>query len=429
MAAGHPAHVGWLMLMTSTTIDSVDVVVIGSGALGASAAFHLAKAGRSVALVDRAGIASQTSPRAAGLSGQVRRSEMMTRLAVRSVEKIRRFTDETGEPMVYFQPGSLTVARTAAHAALIHDGVAFGKHLGLDVDLIEPDEAARMMPFLQPVGIQAIGLMRTDVHLEPGQLPLGYALGAQRLGATLLPDTQVTGIVVEGGAVERVVTTRGEIRTRAVVDAAGGWLRLVASLAGADIPAVPTRHQLMITAPLPEVTPQQPIVRILDANVYVRPDKGGLMFGGYETHPVQFGVNALAAGLSVEDLELDLEVLRRLAETVHAQFPVFRDVGIQEHRGGLPTMTADGDHILGPVPGVTGLFVLGGCNVGGLSIAPALGELLAEWMLSGSAPMDLSRMAPARFKSGVSEAALLEQCRERYAHYYSAQPASAATLS
>ena len=79
-------------------------------------------------------------------------------------------------------------------------------------------------------------------------------------------------------------------------------------------------------------------------------------------------------------MPLDLGVLRALADSVAAQFPASRGVAVQEHRGGLPTMTADGEHVLGPAPGVAGLFVIGGCCVGGLTTAPALGELLAEWI-------------------------------------------------
>jgi glycine/D-amino acid oxidase-like deaminating enzyme len=399
-------------------IDNVDVVVIGAGALGASTAFHLAKAGRSVALVDQAAIASQTSPRAAGLSGQLRRSELMTRLASRAVAKIERFTEETGEPMVFFQPGSLKIARTPEHEKQVHKEVARGKQLGLDVDLIAPETARRLMPLLHTAGIRAVLHMRTDVYLEPVQVPLGYARASARLGAKLLPETRVTEIIVEHGAVTRVATDKGEIRATAVVDAAGGWLRRVASLAGSSVPVVPTRHQLMITVPLPEVMPDQPITRIIDANVYVRPDKGGLMLGGYEKNPVQYDMNRQPAAFRIENLELDIAVLRRLAESVHSQFPIFRDIAVQEHRGGLPTMTADGEHVLGPAPGVHGLYVIGGCCVGGLSTAPAFGEVLAEWIVMGRPPIDLSRMSPARFATGLPEASLLELCRGQYAHHY-----------
>jgi len=399
-------------------IDQADVVVIGAGALGASTAYHLAKSGRSVALLDQAALASQTSPRAAGLSGQLRRSAGMTQIAVRSVKMIERFAEETGEPMVFHQPGSLKIARLPEHEAQLRADVQLGKRLGLDVDLIAPEEARRLMPFLHTSGIRAVTHMRTDVYLEPVQIPLGYARAAEKRGATLLPETRVTGIETERGAVRRVITDKGAIRTETVVDAAGAWLRLVAALGGTGVPVVPTRHQLMITETLAEVRPEQPITRIIDANVYVRPDKGGLMLGGYEADPVQYDMQAMPPGYRIEALALDLGVLRRLAERVHEQFPVFRDAAVREHRGGLPTMTADGEHVLGPTPGLRGLYVIGGCCVGGLSTAPALGALLAEWITDGAPSMDVSFMAPERFAAGLPEDALRERCRVQYAHHY-----------
>jgi glycine/D-amino acid oxidase-like deaminating enzyme len=233
-----------------------------------------------------------------------------------------------------------------------------------------------------------------------------------------MSNTAVREIVVENSAVCRVVTEAGEIRTDAVVDAAGGWLRVVAGFAGVPVPVVPTKHQLMITVPLPEVSPTQPTVRVLDANAYVRPCRGGLMFGGYEKTPEQLKSDEALRNLRVEDLAFDLSILRGLAEQVYEQFPVLRGVALQEHRGGLPTMTVDGDHVLGPAPGVKGLYVLGGCNVGGFSVSPVLGELMAEWIVGGKSPMDLTRFDPGRFATHLSENDLHEMARQRYANYY-----------
>jgi len=398
--------------------ERVDAVVIGAGALGASTAFHLVKAGLSVALLDKAEVASQSSPRAAGLSGQLRSDPIMTRIAARGVEKIVSFETDTGEPMIFVQPGSLKIARRSEHEAQLHEEVRRGRDLGLDVALISLDEARGLMPYLATEGVRAVMHVRSDLYLEPVQVPLGYARASARLGATVLPNTPVLEILAEGGGVAGVRTPRGDIRARIVVDAAGAWLRLVAAWGGSTVKAVPTRHQLMVTAPLPEVRPEQPITRIIDANVYVRPDKGGLMLGGYEPDPVQYDMRDLPADFQIEDLALDLSVLRRLAESVATQFPVFRDVEVREYRGGLPTMTADGEHILGPAPSVGGLYVIGGCCVGGLTTAPALGELLAEWITQGRPSIDLSFMAPDRLATGLAEDQLHNLCRLRYAHHY-----------
>src|ERR1043165_6294402 len=118
-------------------------VVIGSGALGCSVAYHLAKSGVApVALIDKHEIASQTSPRAAGLSSQLRKSELMTRLAVMGVEKIKGFAAETGEEMVYFQPGSLRIARIADHEQQLRRDVELGRRLGVDIDFVSPAKAS-----------------------------------------------------------------------------------------------------------------------------------------------------------------------------------------------------------------------------------------------------------------------------------------------
>ena len=403
-------------------IQDAAAVIVGAGALGASVAFHLAKAGQPrIALIDKHDLASQTSPRAAGLTAQVRTTDIMTRLAMMAVKKIERFEAETGEPLVYHQSGSMKIARTPEHRAQLEREVARGRRLGLEIDLISVADARRLTPFLDGAGVQGITRTPSDLYLEPVQIPLGYARAAGRLGATLISNTAVTGIVTKNGAVQGVMTAQGLIRTPVVVDAAGAWTRLVAHMADGRVPVVPTRHQLLITEPIAGVAPTQPIVRVIDSNVYIRPEKGGLMLGGYEPDPVQVDAAALPTGFQIKDLTLDLAVLRRLADTVVTQFPVLREFKVREHRGGLPTMTVDGRHIVGPVPGIRGFFVASGCCVGGLSISPAVGEVLAEWILTGKPPMDLTLLAPDRFGPEYRlEEKLRAECRWQYAHQYSA---------
>ncbi|MGI8858025.1 MAG: NAD(P)/FAD-dependent oxidoreductase [Thermomicrobiales bacterium] len=403
-------------------IEEADAVVIGAGAFGASVAYHLARRGiKRVALVEKFAIASQTSRRAAGLTGQNRSTEAMTRLAALAVRKIAHFTAETGEPLVFHQTGSLKIARIPEHEAQLHDEVERGQRLGLDVDFISPSEAAMLSPFLRPDGIRAVSYMQSDLYLDPWQLPLAYARAAERLGATLLPHTAVTEIAMHDGAVTGVVMEQGTIRTPVVVDTAGAWTRQIGAMVGLRIPLVPTRHQLVITDPIDGVADAQPIVRIIDVNLYVRPERGGLMFGGYEPDPLQVEMDQLPPGFQIADLVLDLGVLRQLAARVAEQLPVLQDFTVREHRGGLPTMTPDGKHLIGPLPGVHGFWVASGCCVGGLSISPAVGEVLADWIIEGEPGMDLSLCAPDRFGPEYqSDAALADACRWQYAYHYSA---------
>jgi 4-methylaminobutanoate oxidase (formaldehyde-forming) len=400
-------------------IHAADAVVIGAGAFGASLAFHLARRGQRVVVLERHAIASQTSPRAAGLTQQIRSDAVMTDLAMRSVAKIEQFEADTGEPLPFHQSGSLKLARTPEFANQIQDEVARGQAIGLDVQTVSSAEAHRLAPFVQAEAAVALWFCATDLYLEPGDLPRAYMRAAERLGATILPQTPAAAIGTRQGAVERVVTEHGDIETPVVVDAAGAWARLVAEMTGIRVAVVPTRHQLYITRPIAGVEARQPIVRVLDVNVYVRPERGGLMLGGYEPDPLQVDVRDLPADFQIKDLALDFEPLRKLTHEVRAEFPLLQGAEIDEFRGGLPTMTADGRIILDRVPAVRGFFVASGCCVGGLSISPAVGEVLADWIVDGEPQLDLASLGLARFGPEVeSDERLREGCLWRYAHHY-----------
>ena len=402
-------------------LREADVVVIGSGGLGAATAYFLMRrGGRRVALVDRHALASQTSPRAAGNAAMLRSTNVMSRLARRAVEWFLRFTADTGEPLEIVQSGSLKGARTDEDATILEREVLRGERLGLGTTLVSPGAAHRMHPFLQPRGLKCVLHTPGDVYFEPSHVAAGYATAAGKLGATLLPDTTVTGVHVRAGAVEGVETDRGRIESPFVVDAAGAWARQVAAHAGIHVPMVPTRHQVLITEPIEGVRAELPIVRIMDAAVYVRPCWGGFLAGGYESEPTQFDMDGMPSGFSIAETPLDLGVLRRLMDGVREQLPVLSTAPLRLHRGGIPTMTPDGQHIVGPVPGASGFFVASGCNVAGLSIAPAIGEELARWIADGQPSEDLGAMSIARFGSEWRDEQRLRRAAAwEYWHFYS----------
>src|SRR6185369_14112077 len=386
-----------------------------------SAAYHLARRGINVAVLERAALASQTSPRAAGLSSQVRATPALTKLAQRAVAKLAAFTDETGQPLRFTQSGALKIARTERDAEQLSREVARGAAAGVPIDLVSVAEARRRLPILGERGIVAVTWSPTDCNVEPSELPLGYCRAAEKLGAVMLPHTPAAGFEIGAAGVEGVRTAGGTIATHVIVDAASGWARLVAARLGGALAVVPTRHQLLITEPIPGVGPEFPIARVIDANVYVRHERGGLMLGGYEPEPLQLDVASLPPSFDIADLPLDIEVLWRLARSVSEQFPIFQDpiVRVAEHRGGLPTLTTDDRYLAGPLPGVAGAWVMSGCCVGGLSVSPALGEAMAEWILDGAPALDLSEVSTARFVGrDLDEVELRERCRRAYATHY-----------
>src|SRR3989441_863842 len=216
-------------------ISEADAVVVGAGAFGLSPAFHLARLGvRRVALVDRFAPASQTSPRAAGLFKLLQADETRTRLARLSIQKVTGFREETGVPLEVVRSGSLMIARTPEHAAFVLEEARQSQAWGVDIQLVDGDEAHRLMPFLEAQGIRAACYTPDDVYIEePSSLLQAYLEACRRQGVTLVPDTPVTGIRVNRGRVEGVVTRAGEIRTPIVVDAAVA--RQVPALRGAAV--------------------------------------------------------------------------------------------------------------------------------------------------------------------------------------------------
>ena len=403
-------------------ISQADVIVIGSGGLGAATAFYLVKRGiRNVALVDKHDIGSQTSPRAAGMVSCARKSDLMTELIKLAAAKIKRFTEDTGQPLDWIHSGSLKVARRPQDAEVIDTDIARGRRLGLDVERISPQEAHRLNPFLEPQGVVAVMRVGDDMYFDPSQVAVGFARGAEARGATLLPHTAVTRVLIDSGQVTGVDTDQGTILAPIIVDAAGAWTRQVAEASGIRVPLVPTAQQLFVTEPVEGADVDLPMVRIMDAAVYMRPCNGGFLWGVYEEHPRFFDMKALGDGFQIRDMPLDASVLWHYAEDVRQQLPILLQAKVREHRGGIPTMTADGQHIVGPTPAVRGFFFASGCNVAGLSISPALGEALAAWIVDGNPAIDLTPLALARFGSeSWSEEELKQQAKWQYRHFYGA---------
>jgi glycine/D-amino acid oxidase-like deaminating enzyme len=400
---------------------TAEAIVIGSGALGASVAFHLLERGlREVVLIDQHEIGSQTSARAAGNAAQARGHHLMATIARDAVERFRRFRDETGEPLDYVESGSLALSWTVAGAEMLASLRDVADASGFDVALIDPARARELSQFLDPDGATAILHTPGDIYLEPAQLPLAYATAIEKRGGALLPRTAVTGILRAGTTVNGVSTEAGDIHAPVVIDAAGGWTRLVAERAGIRVPLVPVRHQLLVTHPVTGLLPNHPIVRFIDLNVYLRPSMGGVLLGAYEADPLVVDPPQQGRAFQVVDLELDLPMLNQVAAAIAPRFaPLSKlDGRLREVRGGLPTMTPDGLPLLGPVSGADGMYVLSGCCVGGFSIAPSLGALLADLIVDGRPSLDLSPMALDRFGLEWDDAWLVDACVREYSLVY-----------
>jgi glycine/D-amino acid oxidase-like deaminating enzyme len=393
-----------------------DVVVIGAGALGLSTALHCALAGRSVVVAERHAAGSQASGRAAGLFKSVQADELRTRLARRSIAKAVGFADWAGVPLEVARPGSFLIARTALHREFLARELAQSRRWGADVREAEPAQLAGLS-YYRPSGDLFALWCPEDVYIEePASLVDAYLAACRLHGAVVAENDPVTGVPVTGGRVAGVETASRRVSAPVVVDAAGGWARQVAGLAGGFVPVAPVRHQLLITERSSAIDPADPITRVVDAAVYLRPARGGLMVGGFEAGPVPVDPRHQPPAFTTDDVPLDLGVLRRLADQVATEAPAAA-APVAEHRGGLFTMSPDGRFVAGPVAGVPGLWVASGCNGSGFSSSPAIGEALAAWITTGNPPPGMGALSPARF-GPVPDDALITRGIWQYAHYY-----------
>ena len=402
-------------------------MVIGAGALGLSTALHCALAGRSVTVLERLTAGSQASGRAAGLFKSVQADELRTRLARRSILLASTFADWAGEPLAVAAPGSFLIARTGEHRDYLRRELAQSRGWGADVREAEAGQLASLS-YYRPNGADFALWCPEDVYIsEPAALVAACLAACRRCGVTVAENEPVTGMLVTDGRVTGVETGRRTITAAAVVDAAGGWVRPVGALAGARVPVATVRHQLLITSPDGGVDPADPIARVVDAAVYLRPARGGLMVGGFEPDPLPLEVEREAASFSTDDVPLDLGVLRKLAGQVAVEAPAACSAPVAEHRGGLFTMSPDGRFTVGPVPDRPGLWIASGCNGSGFSSSLAIGEALASWIVAGDAPMGMEALAPGRF-GPLGDDELVSRGVWQYAHYYDPALRSGVTI-
>ena len=327
-------------------------VVVGGGIWGCSIAYHLARAGlRDVVVLERRELACGNTPQAAGLVGQLRSSELMVRSIRRVVDRLERWAGEHGEESGFRQVGSLKLALTEGRVRELETHVASARSWGLEVELIYADGGrAPACPSSTRAGVKAAAWIPGDGYVEPYTLAMAIARAARRLGVVFETERPVTAIRVDRGGVRGVDTPSGPLVTPRVDRGRRPWVERVAGAVGLAVDTVPLRHQHWTTAPMAAVPADLPVVRVPDASVYIRPEVGGLMLGGFEARPKAFSMAELPPTFEIEHTEKDLGVLEELAGGLTRAFPALDGAPVLKGCAGLPTFTPDGNYLLGAGP-------------------------------------------------------------------------------
>ena len=396
------------------------VVVIGGGVLGTSAAFHLAAAGHQpVVLLDRGPVAGGTTPFAAGQTAYLPANRALLPFTKYCIEFFEHFAERTGYAIDFHQHGSLRVALTEQFLPTLEVRSDTAKTLGERVEWLTPQQAQTMVPTLQVPDARGILFMPRDGYVEPRSVAAAYASAASTHGVTIATRTPVIGVELVDGAVRAVRTATGTIQTRWVVVAAGAWTRQFCQRLGLNIPVVPVRHQAFVTAPLSDVVARQPIVRIVDSQVYVRPEAGGLLVGGYGYRPLSFDLQTFPERFEMPDLEADQIYYHQLTAAATACFPALQDAVVIQERRGLPTITPDGQYLVSTVDQVRGLIIASGCQVGGIWASPGLGKIVADMVSGKESLLPAALLKADRFGAAyMHETPLRSQCEQVYAGHY-----------
>jgi len=275
------------------------VVIIGGGIVGCSVAYHLAKRGCSdVLLLERRRLTCGTTWHAAGLVGQLRATQNLTRLAQYTTQLYEGLERETGQATGFKQVGSIAVAASAARFEELKRGASMARCFGLEVQILSPGEAAERWPLLSTQGLIGAVFLPKDGQTNPVDTTQALARGARSGGVRIVEDVAVTAIRSARGHITGVATTQGEVRADAVVNCAGIWAREVGAWADVSMPLHAAEHFYIVTQPIPGLPASLPILRDADACSYFKEDTGKLLVGWFEPQAKPWGEAGIPANFS-----------------------------------------------------------------------------------------------------------------------------------
>jgi len=385
-------------------VETADVVIIGSGIVGSSVAYHLAQQGcTNVLVLEREAHQGKGST---GKSMGGVRAQFSTPINIQmskySIDFFSKFDEVVGHPADYRAHGYLFCATNEKHIAYLQANMERQRALGVtNVEWMAQEDISKIVPQLRVDDILGGTFCPTDGFVDPHSVMMGFMLNAREKGVRLWLDTTVTGIEVENSQIKTVNTSRGSISTKVVVNAAGAWAAQVAAMAGAELPVEPLRRQLVPTEPFDRLPQRFPMVIDMSTGFHFRREGKGILLAWNDPKETP----GFKTGFDTSFVE---KILTHAASRV----PVLAEAGVNPRRAwaGLYEMTPDHHAIIGPAPNVQGLYFVNGFSGHGVMHSPASGRVAADLVLKGHSDLiDATQLGVERFKEGklLEETAVL----------------------
>ena len=381
--------------------NNPDFLIIGGGIFGCAIAWNLSRrSSGSVLLLERQGLASATTPRAAGLIRNLNLKQGQTALKNYTIEAIGLLSEELEEPLHWHQVGGLLVAESEANIKHLENLERHALNLGENFCWIERTDVEDLVPWVDASKANKCALLPDDGFIDPYLLATFFAKAAKKHGAVLKTDIEVTALQKSGNRITGVQTPQGEISAGCVIDAAGPWAGLVALEIGWHLPLAPIRSHYWITSKAPEFNKEQPYVIFPDANAYARTEMGGLLFGIRDRISLSYDPRELPSDLTELRFNEDPDgwnVLEEQGSELARFYPGLESTPIAHYIAGPSTYTPDGQFVLGSVPDVEGFLVATGCCGAGIGASGGVGSAIADLAIEGQTRFDLEGFRTDRF--------------------------------
>ncbi|MCB1337588.1 MAG: FAD-dependent oxidoreductase [Maritimibacter sp.] len=412
-------------------------LVVGGGAVGASIAYHLARAGWSdVVLLERDELTSGSTWHAAGLLPLFNMGYATTHIHDYSVKFYKTLEEETGLNAGFSVVGNLRMAQTQARMDEYQLYATTAETVGIPHEFLTPAQIRERWPLVRTEDLIGALFHPTDGYINPADVTMAMAKGARQRGVEIVRKRQVdsyewTGsewivrgsVMVEKGGNLVAGDERFEIRAEHVVTATGNHAQRTARLLGIKMPAIPVEHQFIVTEPDPVLVEyrkthgEHPVLRDADAKWYVREERGGWILGPYEKGaPARFEYG-VPDSFRADLFPLDLERIEAEYMSMIHRIPSSETVGLKDDFNGPICYTPDGNPLVGPAPGLRNMWLAEGFSFG-ITAAGGTGYYLAQMMVEGEAEIDMAALDPKRYGDWMTTEYAARKNEECYEHVF-----------